>query len=290
MKIGYIGLGIMGRPCALNLLKAGYAVGVWARNAQQVIQLRAAGATVYESPAMLAQSVDVLFTNLPDTPDVEEVLLVKAGILRPECSGLIVVDMSTISPLGARRIADALANYDIEFLDAPVSGGEVGAINGTLSFMIGGNADTVAKVTPILNSLGQTIVHVGANGAGSVAKACNQIAIAITIEAVAEAFALADACGVDKAKVRMALLGGFAHSRVLEVHGQRMIEKNYTPGFKAHLHLKDMRIVNDTARALGIQLPFAEQTTQDLENLVAHGGGELDSSAIAQTYSPKVQT
>lgn len=282
MKVGYIGLGIMGRPCALNLLKAGYSVAVWARNRTQTLPLRDAGATVYDSPATLAQYVDVILTNLSDTQDVEEVLLGKEGVVHAAQQGLIVVDMSTISPFGARRMASVLASHGVAFLDAPVSGGEVGAINGTLSFMVGGDADAFANVEPVLKAMGQRILRIGESGAGAVAKACNQIAIAVTIEAVAEALALAEASGVDKEKVRAALLGGFAQSRVLDIHGQRIIDENYEPGFKAKLHLKDMGIVNDTARTLGITLPLTEQVTRYLHDLVEQGGGDLDSSAIAR--------
>ena len=282
LKIGYIGLGIMGRPCALNLLKAGFPLAVWARREASVAPLRAAGAQVCASAADLAREVDVLITNLSDTPDVEAVLLGENGVVQGARPGLIVVDMSTISPLGARRIAAELAVHGVVFLDAPVSGGEVGAVNGSLSFMVGGDAAAFAKVEPVLAAMGKNIIHVGDSGAGAVAKACNQIVVAVTIEAVAEAMKLAEVCGVDKAQVRAALLGGFAQSRILDIHGQRMIDDNYAPGFKARLHLKDMGIVLDTAQQLDVKLPAAEMVTGYIRHLVETGEGELDSSAIAR--------
>ncbi|OHX19989.1 NAD(P)-dependent oxidoreductase [Chromobacterium sphagni] len=282
MHIGYIGLGIMGRPCALNLLKAGHRVSVWARRPESAAALLDAGANWAESPAALAGQVEVLVTNVSDTADVEAVLLGEQGAAQGARSGLICVDMSTIAPNGARRIAAQLAGHGVEFLDCPVSGGEVGAVNGTLTIMVGGNADALKKARPALMAMGQTITHIGASGAGQVAKACNQIAVAVGVAAVAEIVKLARACDVDPAPVRAALLGGFGQSRVLDVHGQRMIDDNYAPGFKAKLHAKDMHIVMDTAREQGISLPAAERTMQLIDQLVAQGEGELDSSAIAR--------
>ncbi|GGY29689.1 NAD(P)-dependent oxidoreductase [Paludibacterium paludis] len=282
MKVGYIGLGIMGRPCALNLIKAGFAVGVWARNEASLVPLREAGASVYDSPAALAAGVDVLITNLSDTPDVKEVLLGDQGAVHGAHPGLVCVDMSTISPIGARDIAAELAGHAVAFLDCPVSGGEVGAINGTLTIMVGGNAEALERVRPALDAMGSTITRIGDSGAGQVAKACNQIAVGVGVAMVAEIMQLARAAGVDPVPVREALLGGFAASRVLEVHGQRMIDDNYAPGFKAALHLKDMGIVMDTARQLGIHLPQSERVAELIAALVARGEGGLDSSAIAR--------
>lgn len=279
MKVGYIGLGIMGRPCVQNLLKAGFEVSAWARRPASIGDL---AVTVCATPAELAGSVDVLVTNVSDTPDVEAVLCGNHGVLSGARPGLIVIDMSTIAPLGARRIAAACTDRGVIFLDSPVSGGEVGAVNGTLSFMVGGDPAAFDKALPVYRAMGKNIVRIGDSGAGSVAKACNQIVVALNVQAVAEAFKLADACQVDKARVREALLGGFASSRVLDIHGQRMIDDNYAPGFKARLHRKDMGIVNDTARELGTTLPATAQVTALIDALVANGDGELDSAAIAR--------
>lgn len=282
MKIGYIGLGIMGRPCVLNLLKAGHEVFVWARRAESAQPLLDAGARWADSPAALAAQVELVVSNVSDTADVEAVLLGEGGVVHGARPGLVCVDMSTISPLGARRIAERLAVAGVDFLDCPVSGGEVGAVNGTLTIMVGGKAEALDKVRPALEAMGQTITHIGDSGAGQVAKACNQIAVGVGVMAVAEVMKLARACGVDPAPVRQALLGGFAQSRVLEIHGQRMLDDNYTPGFKARLHGKDMGIVLDTARELGIRLPEAERAAALIGELIASGDGELDSSAIAR--------
>ena len=282
MHIGYIGLGIMGRPCVINLLKAGHQVSVWARRKESAAEALAAGASWADSPAELAGQVEVLVTNVSDTADVESVLLGEGGAAQGARPGLVCVDMSTIAPNGARRIAARLAEHGVEFLDCPVSGGEVGAINGTLTIMAGGNAQALEKARPALQAMGQTITHIGASGAGQVANGCNQIAVAVGVAAVAEIVKLARACDVDPAPVRAALLGGFAQSRVLDVHGQRMIDDNYAPGFKAKLHAKDMHIVMDTAREQGISLPAAERTMQLIDQLVGQGEGELDSSAIAR--------
>lgn len=282
MKVGYIGLGIMGLPCVLNLLKAGHAVSVWSRRRDSAKAALEAGATWADSPAQLAAQVDVLISNVSDTKDVEQVLLGEQGAVHGAARGLVCVDMSTISPIGARDIAARLAASGVDFLDCPVSGGQVGAVNGTLTIMVGGKAEALQRVRPALEAMGKTITHIGASGAGQVAKACNQIAVGVGVAAVAEVMKLAKACGVDPAPVREALLGGFAQSRVLDIHGQRMIDDNYIPGFKAHLHLKDMGIVLDTAQQLGIRLPEAERVEGLIRQLVEQGEGELDSSAIAK--------
>ncbi len=282
MKVGYIGLGIMGAPCVRNLLKAGHQVTVWARRRESAQPLLDAGASWADSPVALAANVDVVVTNVSDTADVEQVLLGEQGVVQGAARGLVCVDMSTISPLGAREIAGKLAAQGIDFLDCPVSGGEVGAVNGTLTIMVGGKAEALARVKPALEAMGKTITHIGDSGAGQVAKACNQIAVGVGIAAVAEVMKLARACGVNPVPVREALLGGFAASRVLDVHGQRMIDDNYAPGFKAKLHLKDMGIVLDTAHTLGIKLPEAERVAGLIGELVNEGEGELDSSAIAR--------
>ena len=281
--IAFIGLGIMGRPMALNLLRAGHRLFVHARRAESMAPLIEAGAVGCSNPAQAARQAEVVFTMVSDTPDVEQVILGTGddhGVLAGVVAGALVVDMSTISPSATRNLAARISEQGAEMLDAPVSGGEAGAVAGTLSIMVGGSAAAFARVRPLFEVLGKNIVHVGANGAGQVAKGCNQVVIAQTLLGVGEAFMLAKASGVDPAKVREALLGGFANSKVLEVHGQRLLEGNYVPGFKARLHQKDMRIVLETAQALGIGLPGTAQFAQFLNALVGQGMGEMDSSAV----------
>jgi 2-hydroxy-3-oxopropionate reductase len=278
--VGFIGLGIMGKPMARNLLGAGFDLVVHSRSAGPVDEVVEAGARRGSSPAEVAGACDTLITMLPDTPDVETVLFGDAGAaaaLRPRS---LAVDMSTISPLATRDIAARLAASDVAFLDAPVSGGEKGAIDGALSIMIGGAREDVARAMPLFEVMGKTIVHVGDSGAGQVAKACNQLVVASTIEAVAEALTLARRAGVDPARVREALLGGFAGSKIMDMHGQRMLDDNFQPGFRARLHLKDARIVLDTAHGLGVPVPAFEPVADALARLVEEGGGELDHSAL----------
>lgn len=278
--IAYIGLGIMGRPMALNLLRAGYSVRVWARRAESMQPLIEAGATACSSPADASSGADIIFTNVSDTIDVEQVILGDSGVIEAAASSSVVVDMSTISPSVTRDIAARLAEGGVEMLDAPVSGGEKGAIDATLSIMVGGKAAVFDRVLPVFEVLGSNIVLIGDNGAGQVTKACNQTVIAQTISAIGEAFVLATAAGVDPARVREALLGGFAGSRVLDSHGGRMLAHDFKPGFKSKLHQKDMRIVLETAHELGIALPGAALATQLINALVGSGGGEDDSCAI----------
>lgn len=278
--IGFIGLGIMGKPMALNLLKAGYPVTVYARRTEVAEPLIEAGAQAFSSPQELAEKADVIITMVPATTDVEEVLLGKKGVIGSAKPGTIVIDMSTISANVTQKIAQQLAKNKIEMLDAPVSGGEQGAINGDLSIMIGGKAEVLDKVRPIFSVLGKQIVHVGGHGAGQVAKACNQIIVAETIIAVDEALRLAKASGVDPAKVREALLGGYAGSRILEIHGKRMLDNDYKPGFKAGLHRKDMHLALEQAHQVGVDIPAAKYGMQCLDRLVMKGHSDLDSSAI----------
>jgi len=278
--IAFIGLGIMGRPMALNLVRAGHDLFVHARRAESMAPLTEAGALGCPSPAEAARQAEVIFTMVSDTPDVEQVILGDEGILAGVAPGSLVVDMSTISPAATRALAARLAAHGVDMLDAPVSGGEGGAIAGTLSIMVGGSAAAFARARPLLETLGRNIVHVGDHGAGQVAKGCNQVVIAQTLMGIGEAFLLAKAAGVDPARVREALLGGFANSRVLEVHGQRLLDGDYAPGFKAKLHQKDMRIVLEAAHELGVALPGAAQFAQLLNALVGQGLGELDSSAV----------
>lgn len=279
-KLGFVGLGIMGLPMALNLRRAGFEVAVYNRTTSRGNALKAEGAKVCASPKEVAENADIIFTCVSDTPDVEHVIFGAGGIIEGVKAGSVVVDMSTISPDATRGFAAKLAVKNIAMLDAPVSGGETGAIAGTLSVMCGGKADVFARVKPYFEKMGKNIVHVGDHGAGQVAKACNQIVIAVSIEAVAEAMLLAEKCGVDGAKVREALLGGFAASKVLDIHGNRMLTNNYAPGFKAHLHRKDMGIVMDTAAKAGVALPAATLATLNLDAVIKNGDGELDSSAI----------
>lgn len=279
-KIGFIGLGIMGKPMALNLLKANYPVSIYARRPEVAEPLVKAGAKDFTSISELATDSDVIIVMVPMTNDVEDVLVGKHGIIHTARPGTIVIDMSTISATITKRIAKQLADKHIEMLDAPVSGGEQGAISGELSIMVGGKATTLEKVRAIFEVLGKRIVHIGDHGAGQVAKACNQIVIAGTVLAVSEALHLAKAMEVDPAKVREALLGGFASSRVLEIHGKRMLENNYTPGFKASLHRKDMHLALDLAHQVHLNMPLAHFATQSLDRLVMKGHSDLDSSAV----------
>lgn len=279
-NIGFIGIGIMGKPMASNLIRAGYNLSIYARRPETLTTLIAAGAKAYSTPKDLAEHCDIIITIVGATADVEEVLLEKNGIIHSAKPGTIVIDMSTISASATQRIAKLLQKKQIEMLDAPVSGGEQGAITGSLSIMVGGKAETLEKVRPLFEILGKQIVHVGGNGAGQVAKACNQIIIGETIIAVSEALHLAKASGVDPAKVREALLGGFASSRVLEIHGKRMLDENYTPGFKAGLHRKDMHLALEQAQQVGLNLAAAHYAMECLDRLVMKGHSELDSSAM----------
>ena len=280
MKVGYIGLGLMGRPCAMHLHAAGHQLAVYARREASTAPFAEIGAIICATPAEVAANSDVIFTNVSDTPDVEQIILGKDGIIEGIRPDAVVVDMSTISPVVTRDIAHKLQEKGAHMLDAPVSGGSAGAENGTLSIMIGGDKAIVERVMPLFEVMGSNIVHIGDNGAGQVTKACNQIVITQTIAGVAEAYCLADAMNVDKAKVRQALLGGFANSKILEMHGQRMLDDNYDPGFKAVLHKKDMTMGLQAASALGVALPGSGVATQWLNALVGDGSGELDSSAI----------
>jgi 2-hydroxy-3-oxopropionate reductase len=279
-RLGFIGLGIMGQPMARNLLRAGYSLVVYSRSPAPVDALVAEGAEQGSSPADVAARTDALVTMLPDTPDLELVVYGPDGLLGAGRPGLLVIDMSTVDPIASRLIGQELASLGMGFVDAPVSGGEQGAIRGTLSIMVGGSEHDVARAMPVFDVLGGKIVHVGEVGAGQVAKAANQLVVGATIEAVAEALALAAAAGVDPVKVREALLGGFAASRVLEVHGQRMLDRVFTPGFRARLHLKDARIAARTAAALNVSTPALQVALSGFERLAATGRGDLDHSAL----------
>ncbi len=280
MKIGFLGLGIMGRPMALNLLKGGHELTVWARRAESMQTLLAAGAHGASSPAEVARQVEVVISMVADAPDVREVMLGAQGVVHGAAKGLVAVDMSTIAPAAAKQIGEDLATAGIDFVDAPVSGGEVGAIAGTLSIMVGGTEKAFAKASPVFECMGKNIVHVGASGAGQVTKACNQIVTGMGVLAVAEAFAFAAKNDVHRSKVREALLGGFAYSKILENHGQRMIDRNFKPGFKSWMHEKDLNIVMQTAHELGLCLPGSAATAQMFNAMVGSGLGEEDSIAV----------
>ncbi len=280
IKLGFVGLGIMGRPMALNLRKAGHALWVHARRAASMQPLTEAGATACSSPQDVAAHADIVFICVADTPDVEQVIFGNHGLVHGVRAGAVVVDMSTISPVATRRFAAELGRRGVDMLDAPVSGGEVGAVHGALSIMVGGKPEVLERVQPYLEALGRNIVLVGDSGAGQVAKACNQIVAAVTIQAVAEAMTFARRQGVDAGKVRAALMGGFAGSKILEVHGKRMLDNDFTPGFKTRLHQKDLNIVLDSAHALGLDLPATARVAQQLKALMDAGDGELDSAAL----------
>ena len=279
-RIGFIGLGIMGKPMAMNLLGAGYELTVHSRSSGPVDEVVGAGAQRASGAAEVAEASDVTITMLPDTTDVEQVLTGDGGVIEGVASGALVIDMSSIDPAPTRDMAAAFAERDVAMLDAPVSGGEHGAIDGTLSIMIGGEPAVVARAMPIFEVLGKTIVHVGPSGAGQVTKACNQLVVAATIEAVAEALLLAERSGVDPARVREALLGGFAGSMILEVHGRRMLERTFEPGFRIRLHRKDARIVEDAAAQTGTPIPSFAVVAAQLQRALDDGDGELDHSGL----------
>ena len=280
MNVGFVGLGIMGCPMARNLLKQGHALTVWSRRAASMQPLLDAGARGASSPAEVASAADVVISMVPDAPDVREVMLGAQGIARGARPGLVAVDMSTILPAAAREIAADLQALGIAFLDAPVSGGEGGAIAGTLTIMVGGTAAAMARVRPLFECMGKTIVHIGDSGAGQVAKATNQIITGVGVLTVAEALNFARRNGVDPAKVREALMGGAANSRILENHGQRMLDRNFNPGFKSWMHQKDMNIVLQTAHRLGVCLPASAAAAQMFNAMVGAGLGEEDSVAM----------
>ena len=285
LNIGFIGPGIMGRPMALNLIKGGCQLWAYARRPETLQPLTAAGATACASAKEVAVHADVIFTIVSDTPDVEAVIFGEQGLANHARPGSVIVDMSTISPTATKAFAERLEKLGLEMLDAPVSGGETGAINATLSIMVGGKATVFERVKPLFECMGKNIVHIGGNGAGQVAKACNQIVVAVTIEAVAEALTFARKNGADPAKVREALMGGFAGSKIMEVHGKRMLDNDFKPGFKVGLHQKDMRIVMETAHQLGLALPAAAMVTQHLNALMGTGDTNLDSAAIVKVIA-----
>lgn len=277
MKVGFIGLGVMGRPMALHLAQAGHALHVWARRSHSTVGLPA---QVHATPAALGAACEVVFTMVTSSADVQAVVLGEEGLVHGLAADSIVVDCSTIAPDVARAIAAQLAGKGIHMLDAPVSGGVQGAEAATLAIMVGGEAAILARVQPLLEKLGQRIVHVGAAGAGQVAKACNQMIMVAAIEAVAEAMHLARAAGVDVGKVRTALAGGSAASRVLDVMGQRMVERNFAAGIEARLHHKDFGLLLAAARQSGVVVPLAASVGQQLNALMGAGWGKEDTASL----------
>ena len=280
MDVGFIGLGLMGRPIALNLIKAGHRVHVWSRRRESMQPLLDAGAGDCASAAEVARRASITISMVADAPDVEQVTLGPDGVADGARAGHIHIDMSTIAPAAAQSIATRLAARGIVALDAPVSGGEPGAIAATLTIMVGGEAEAFERVQPLFEAMGKSITRIGEAGAGQVAKACNQIITGVGVASVAEALNFAAKSGVDGAKVREALLGGFAFSRILENHGQRMLARNFKPGFKAWMHQKDVRIVMDEAHRLGLALPTAAATMQLFNAMAGSGLGEDDSVAL----------
>jgi 2-hydroxy-3-oxopropionate reductase len=280
LKVGYIGLGLMGKSIARNILKAGFSIVVNNRSRAAVDELIAEGAVAGASPAEIARQVDVVFTNLPDTPDVEKVVLGENGIIKGAHEGLVYVDNSTIKPAAARTIAAELAKKGVQALDAPVSGGEPGARAGTLTIMVGGDASALEKVIPVFKAMGKTVTHVGDAGAGQVAKAANQIMVAAQMVAMGELLVFSKKAGVDPRKVVDAIKGGAAQCWTLDVKPPRLFDGNRTPGFKAYMQLKDMGIVLDTARQYGIPLPSAEAHTKLFQRMIDSGMAELDNSAV----------
>ncbi|OGO10839.1 MAG: 2-hydroxy-3-oxopropionate reductase [Chloroflexi bacterium RBG_16_47_49] len=280
MKVGYIGLGLMGKAIARNILKAGFDLVVHNRSQPAVIELVNEGAFPAASPAEVASKVDVVFTNLPDTPDVELVVLGENGVFMGAHKGLIYVDNSTIKPATSRHIAAVLGEKGVQCLDAPVSGGDIGARQGTLAIMIGGPESAVEIVRPVFATMGKTITHVGDAGAGQIAKAANQIMVAAQMVALAELLVFSKKAGADPQKVVNAIKGGAAQCWTLDVKPQRLFLDNRSPGFKAHMQAKDLNIILDTARQYGIPLPSAAVDAQLFNAMLEMGMGDLDNSAV----------
>jgi 2-hydroxy-3-oxopropionate reductase len=278
--IGFIGLGIMGKPMARNLLKAGYPLLVHNRSRASVEELAQEGAAPAASAGEVAAAADILITMLPDSPDVEQVYNGADSVLAGANAGALLIDMSTISPVVARKLAAEAERRGCDMLDAPVSGGEAGAIGAMLSIMIGGKTSAVQRAMPIFQKLGKNIVHVGDAGAGQIAKAANQIVVGVTIAAVSEALVLAAKAGVDPAKVREVLLGGFAQSKILDAHGLKMLERNFKPGFRVRLHEKDLKIALASGSEYGVPLTTTAVVAQMMAALKATGRGDLDHAAL----------
>lgn len=281
-NVGFIGLGIMGRPMAGHLIDAGHKLFTSVRRSPAPEELVAKGLTVLGSPKEVAEQAEIIITMVPDTPDVEKVLFGENGVASGLSAGKIVVDMSSISPIATKEFASRINSLGCEYVDAPVSGGEVGAKAATLTIMVGASETAFERVKPLFEKMGKNITLVGGNGDGQTAKVANQIIVALTIEAVGEALLFASKAGADPAKVRAALMGGFASSKILEVHGERMINRTFNPGFRIELHQKDLNLALAGARQLGLSLPNTA-TAQELFNAcVAHGGAGWDHSAMVR--------
>ncbi|TMC60450.1 MAG: 2-hydroxy-3-oxopropionate reductase [Chloroflexi bacterium] len=278
--VGFIGLGIMGKPMARNLMKAGYPLVVHNRSQGAVAELSKEGASAAGSPQEVAAHSEVVILMLPDSPDVELVMTGERGVFAGIRRGGLIIDMSTILPVVARRLAKEAEAKAVDMLDAPVSGGEAGAINATLSIMVGGSEDAFKRALPIFQALGKNIVHIGDAGAGQVTKAANQVVVGLTIAAVSEALVLAAKAGVDPAKVRQALLGGFAQSKILDAHGQKMLDRNFKPGFRIRLHEKDLSIALATGKEYGVPLLLTGVVDQMMNSMKANGNGELDHAGL----------
>jgi 2-hydroxy-3-oxopropionate reductase len=281
-KIGFIGLGIMGKPMAGHLIKAGHTLCIYDVVEAPVLELRGQGAVGCKNSKEVAGNSDLVFLMLPDTPDVEQALFAPEGVASGIRAGSIVVDMSSISPIATRRFAEKLGAMGVEMLDAPVSGGQVGAQNAALSIMVGGKPEVFERVRPYFERMGKSIVLIGGNGDGQTCKVANQIVVALTLEAVSEALVFASKAGADVAKVREALLGGFAQSKILEVHGERMIKRTFEPGFRIRLHQKDLNLALQAGRELGVSLPNSASTQQLFTAVAAEGGIDLDHSALVK--------
>jgi 2-hydroxy-3-oxopropionate reductase len=279
-RLGFIGLGTMGTPMARNLLRGGHAVTVWSRRPEAMAPLLAAGATAGESPAHVAAGSDIVMTMVTDTRAVEEVVLGEEGIARGARRGTLVVDHSTIDPEGSRRIAGELEARGVEMLDAPVSGGSAAAEAGTLAILVGGATAALGRAAPVLSCYAKSLVHIGASGAGQVAKACNQICTIVNQLAAAEAMLLAERAGVDPRAVKEALMGGFAASRMLDLQAPKMIARDFEGRIESRLHHKDIGIVLDLARAFGIELPASAAAAGVLDRLQQRGGARQDSAAV----------
>lgn len=288
--IGFIGLGIMGKPMARNLLKAGHVLIIHNRSRAAVDELTREGARPMNNAKDVAEHSDIVVTMLPDSPDVELVYAGAQGIFAGAKSGSLLVDMSSISPVVARKLAAEAERRGCDMLDAPVSGGEAGAIGATLSIMIGGKASAVERAMPLFQTLGKNIVHVGDAGAGQVTKAANQMVVGTTIAIVAEALVLAKKAGVDPAKVRQALLGGFAQSKILEAHGQKMLERNFNPGFRIRLHEKDMKIALATGSEYGVPLMVSGVVAQMMTAMKGMALADLDHSALVKLIEELAKT
>ena len=280
-NIGFVGLGIMGKPMAANLIKGGHTLYLNSRSGVPQ-ELTAAGGKACGTAKEVAQKSDIIITMVPDTPDVEKALFGAGGVAEGLSKGKTVIDMSSISPMETKKYAKKINDLGCEYLDAPVSGGEVGAKNAALTIMVGGTQAAFDKVKPVFEAMGKNITLVGGNGDGQTCKVCNQIIVALNIEAVGEALLFASKAGADPAKVRQALMGGFAASRILEVHGERMVKRTFDPGFRIELHQKDLSLALSGARAMGMSLPNTA-TAQELFNAcVANGGAKWDHSALVR--------